>query len=324
MNEAENNLFSSLSRWAASEQENFLTESFAYLLEHLRITEAQAFVAIISRLTRDGVCVDATDLNGVTVDTQVATEHGYPDLELTGPGFHVFIEVKDRSPVDPGQLDRYSRALQESSAETRCLVLLTRYAPPWDLKARFLVTPVRWSEVAVWLNDFVPPDQDAEPVAEFLAQEFLWFLKGKGMTIEKVGYELNEGVDSLRILRDMIGEALHACGIEKIWSAGGHNFTGFGVPYAGATTQTVQLLVHFDSPSILEPIVAEDLIPEKSRADWSPADRGWRVRQLNLSSEEVHFFARTVDSQRNVLEGFIRDGLDLLDPPISSAADGQP
>src|SRR5262249_42697317 len=61
---------------------------------------------------------------------------------------------------------------------------------------------VRWNHVADWLREC----QYQSPVSVHLADQFVEFLKLRGMTMEKVGSQLPAGVRSLQSLLFMIEE----------------------------------------------------------------------------------------------------------------------
>lgn len=70
-------IFTSLNRWASSQQENFLTEVFSELLSVIVKRDFDAFALVFERLS--GLDYSKTDQHSFIVSTQVATDAGYPD-----------------------------------------------------------------------------------------------------------------------------------------------------------------------------------------------------------------------------------------------------
>ncbi len=121
------NLFARLHKWAARQDENFLTESLAVLLEQLLILVPEAGVKLVNRLTGGFIDSTAAEASTIEVRTQVEAESGRPDLEFRTPSKLAWVEVKVESALRAGQLEGYRVLLAESGFKKTRLVLLTRY-----------------------------------------------------------------------------------------------------------------------------------------------------------------------------------------------------
>lgn len=199
-----NNLFLRLHKWAHRQDENFVTESFVFLLRLLLEREAPVGVELVRFLCgNDG---ESLDLGGQlpVVTTQTVVEEGRPDIRVEAPGLLAFVEVKVESSLGHRQVERYREALRRSGATIQRLVLMTRYPVAF---ARDDVVPdrqLRWHEVAGWLQANLPEDAPSR----FLARQFLDFLKVRIMTFERVGPEYLKGVGALNNLTHMLGFAI--------------------------------------------------------------------------------------------------------------------
>ena len=147
-----NNLLITLSKWASGQHENFLSDAFVHLLNVLAQEEPDAFSMLIEKITAGAIRPEPESASDFHLVTQVTTEVGTPDIEISGPGSYGLIEVKDDSPVVVEQLERYASLIEQSDANFKCLVLLTRhYFPNPGIPS--LVRAVRWTQVSEWLTN---------------------------------------------------------------------------------------------------------------------------------------------------------------------------
>jgi hypothetical protein len=306
-----NNLFLRLHKWAARQDENFLTEAFALVLEFLLAREPAFGVQLIKKLTGGLIDVGPQEAAAVEVLTQVETETGRPDLEIRAPERIVWVEVKAESPLRAGQLEGYRVGLRTSAARETRLVLLTRYAVVLAADEEKPDLALQWYEVAEWVEEALADEAFRDEVSRFLAEQFLTFLKGRRMAIAHVGWQMPEGVKALGSLLDMLVEAAGACQVSArkraYWGESGFHLEG-GKYWLG---------INFDDPSRLwfatrcriDPEAAATLDGEITQEDWVPgAARWWKGADLN--SEEIYFFARTKVGQIQWLIDFLRECLE--------------
>ena len=203
------NIFSALAKYNSAIDENYLTESFVFVINTLLQQERSIGIEILNRL-----CVENNEFSfdigeDVSVSTQEMTEQGTPDIKVSSPNKLIYIEVKDSSPVDPEQLKRYKKALEPSTAAIKHVVLLTRFAVDFDAEQERPYKHARWFEVYNWLASTKAQD----PVSVYLIESFKSFLEVKQMSIQKVGWEYINGVPALTNLINMIEVAIQGAGV---------------------------------------------------------------------------------------------------------------
>src|SRR3954468_19356585 len=88
------NLFHRLHKWATRQDENFLTESLAVVLEQLLVLAPVVGVRLVARLTGGLLELSPEDASVIEIHPQVETGQGRPDLEIRIPHRLVWFEVK--------------------------------------------------------------------------------------------------------------------------------------------------------------------------------------------------------------------------------------
>jgi hypothetical protein len=149
--------------------------------------------------------------------------------------------------------------------------------------------------------------------SQFLVEQFLGFLKARNMTMGQVTWEMTTGVRSLRNLVDMLYEATAACGM-KAQIKGDAWWIGVFIDgrryWAGIMYSDPETLVFGTDYACVDPERAENL-GVGSTYEWDDKKgHEWR-REINLQSEELHFFARSKASQLQFLEQFLRENYEL-------------
>jgi hypothetical protein len=307
-----NNLFLRLRKWASRQDENFLTESLAVVLEHLLVLAPAVGTQLVAQLTGGFIELPPDDASTIELQTQVEKIEGRPDLEIRSPHRLVWIEVKAQSELRAGQLEGYRVLLGESGVEQTRLVLLTRYPEVFQLRDTRPDLEIRWFELADWLEKEVPACEAAGEVAGFLARQFLDFLGARGMTLTQVGKYMPEGVRALSNLMNMLTEAAAACKV-SVKKTAGWNYIGLnldeanywvGVNYSEPENLSFGTRCQIDHEAAAKLGVGE-VVPES----WVPGRYRW-FRKVELDSEPVHFFARSKVSQTEWLEGFLHECLE--------------
>jgi hypothetical protein len=305
-----NNLFHRLHKWASRQDENFLTETLAVVLEQLLELAPSVGVRMVSRLTGGFIDRPPEEASAIEVSTQVEAGSGRPDLEFRTPYRVAWLEVKAESVLRVGQLEGYRVLLAESGvAETR-LILLTRYPETFTSDAARPDLELRWFEVADGFEDELPAAVAAGEVAVFLVRQFLDFLEVRRMTLAHVGKFMPEGLRAMSNLMNMLVEAAAACKVtaKRTWTKEyiGLNLSGgywIGVDFSEPETLWFSTWERINSEAGVRLGVGE--VFQDSRA---PGGYRWR-RKLELESETVHFFVRSKVSQMECLESFLRECL---------------
>jgi hypothetical protein len=110
------NLFLRMHKWAARQDENFLTESLAVVLEHLLVLAPAVGTRLVGSLTGGFIDLPTESSSAIVIRTQVETGQGRPDLEISVPHRLVWIEVKAESGLRTGQLEGYRVLLDKSGS----------------------------------------------------------------------------------------------------------------------------------------------------------------------------------------------------------------
>jgi len=220
-------LFSTLSRYnGARSPENYLTEAFAYVLRELLVRQHGVGIELVNWLCGSDEEFAFAVGEDVSVATQATTEHGRPDMAISAGDQLAYVEVKDRSWLQDGQLAAYATALDTVSASRTRLVLLTRYYTGIPSNISRPVHTVRWFQV----HDQLQKADLTDPVAAHLAGEFARYLEARDMAIQRVGGELAAGVVALFDFLVMLDAAIEAAGLKdsksKVLSAG-TNYAGW-------------------------------------------------------------------------------------------------
>lgn len=97
MSRESTNLFFRLSRWAARQGENYLTECFLIVLGELARTEPCSFRRLFRCLVGNDAGLNDDELSRMAITTQFNSKNGRPDVAASCPGWLIFIEVNGRS-----------------------------------------------------------------------------------------------------------------------------------------------------------------------------------------------------------------------------------
>ena len=236
-------------------------------------------------------------------------------MEIRAADHVVYVEVKVESGLGWKQLVRYRQALEKEEASGKTLALLTRYyVEPDDVTGRPDVSR-RWYAVADRLSELLRLDTWQSALSAFLVRQFVDFLQERGMTMEQVTWELKNGVRAVWNLIQMLGEALD--GHKAIYAQSvGKEWNGYYVTekkgWAGVMWEKPTDLVFRTNELAVDDDAAERVgYGAVEPYKWGPNRKAWYYR-LRLESEEVHFFARTRESQMRCVEEFVKKGLEGL------------
>jgi hypothetical protein len=308
------NYFSRLHKWAFRQDENFLTESLALVLETLLEQTPEVGVALVAELTNAFIYISADDVSKLEIQTQVSTSEGRPDLEIRIPDRLAVFEVKCEAEVRRGQLEGYREYLRHSEFPHTMLGLITKYAPDLPGDAEQPDRVVRWYEVADALERVLCGQGIADSVSQFVCQQFHDFLKERNMTITQVGWQLTEGAKALRSFLVMLLEAANGCQVtaKRYMDLDENGFIlADGKYWIGLQLQEPQKL-WFATRCRIDPVAAGHLegTVEKGRWSWVDGEYSW-WRGADLESEDVHFYHRSKVGQIQWLEKFLRECLDM-------------
>lgn len=313
------NLFLRLHGWALGQDENFMTESFAYLLRHLLQYDAAVGVRLLARLTDRFMQVKEGTARDVSVSTQVTVEGKRPDIEISAPGWLVYVEVKVEAPLGSGQVANYIDRLSKDRTEQKALVLLTRYEPWVDISLDWLVkiVKIRWYQLGNWLEEALTSGALGNASSRFLIEQFYEFLRGRRMTIGHVDRELQRGVQALVSLMTMLRHALVEHGLVVRDNVRWYEWFGFEVGPSGLVTYYIG--VYANAPTLLklrtwavqvDPVKVEAL--GKGRL-WQQSGRFRWEYTIDLAEEGAGFYEMTTEDQITFLKDHIAKCSNMID-----------
>ncbi len=292
------NIFSALAKYNSATDENYLTESFIFLINSLLERERTIGLQILTQL-----CVKNNEFTfecdeSISVSTQEVTEQGTPDIKVSSPDKLIYIEVKHDSPLGFKQLERYKKALDASPASIKHVVLLTRFAIDIEEDEKSY-KHIRWYEVYNWLANSNLEDS----VSGYLIEQFMSFLEVKQMSIQKVGWEYINGVPALTNLINMIEVAIQGASLPIYAKSPGWDFKGFYVE-----SNKFWCGVNYSEPLVMV-FKIEDKKHFNSKLGDKPSypmteDR-YAIRFL-LQFEDKHFFSLDKDKQLEEITKFVK------------------
>lgn len=294
-------LLPNLHRLASGQDENFITETFAYVLRYLISKEPKAAVLLLDIITNGFLIISENEIASVDIKTQLSTESGKPDLVISTDNHLVYIEIKVDSDFGDCQLERYRKQLLLSGVLNTRLITLTRYpfmnsgvceAPDFSF---------RWHH----LPDYFHKLHISGNVSSFIVSEFINLLKNRGLAMDKVSWEIISGIRSFIALIDILAEALAAKKVSNIKNSAALEWRGFYIE-----NKRFFVGIYFDNPGL---VVMNTEVPLSEKATKKVTlgkleSGGWR-NELDLTSEDIHFFARSKASQIQCLEQFVEESL---------------
>lgn len=300
------NLFIPLHNLAINQDENFLTEIFAFLLRYLIENEQDAAIKLLKHLSHNMLIMSPNELSGINIRTQTVTSGGIPDIEIKTNNILIFIEAKIDSDFGNKQLERYKNFLNSYTLQTSlktALITLTRYQYKLhnaDIDPDY---GFRWHDLSDWLNDL----SITKDISRFLVEQFLGLLKHRGIAMETISWQLIDGLKSLKNLTVMIGEALSATSTPIHSRSGAWNWIGYYLE-----NKKFFVGIYFDTPHLVvlntEEVSLRNDCPEEPEIGRYQGT-GWR-NEIDLSSENIHFFSRSKASQIACLEEFIKNSIE--------------
>ena len=325
-----NNLLIPLHKLARRQDENFLTEILVFLLNYYVQNEPGSAIWLIKLITDNELGLSENDLQVLSVEAQHHTPVGIPDIKIETPNFICFIEVKVDEDFGPKQLSTYKEYLQKKSKKESMLITLTKYTYK-EHKAD--ITPdfgFRWHQLSDWLDNLMPNAKSGgiefpsfkKEVSVFITQQYIQFLKNRGVAMEKINWQLVEGLREFRNILDMIREAIGPGRVKTGMSVGQEragyyekNMKFFVGIYMNQPEEMVFIThdakFHDDEPEQKVTDIGIGISEYGSVGSW----RYWK-NTIDLTSEDVHFFSRSKTSQLEYLADFINKSLCFVDKII--------
>ena len=300
---ASENLFSALEKYTG---ENYLTETFVYLIKYLLEADRALGIEILTKLCATGSKILFADYEPITLTTQETIEKGILDIRVASANKEIYIEVKDNAIVDPEQLQKYKDFLQKTGAQYKVLVLLTRYSVDYEDHYSIPDKFIRWNEVHGWIRNLKSKDL----ISSYLINSFKMFLEGKQMSINKVTWEYERGVLALNNLMQMIEESIIAVPARISRGGGrGKGYTGFyfegGEFWCG--------IYNFEPLSIKFEIQYPNRFDRsKLKGSIESMHESNGILYLELQLEEIHFFSLDAEKQKEEISKFVKNSYTYL------------
>jgi hypothetical protein len=184
------NIFISLHKWVSRQDENFTSESFAYLLNHFQFNEPALLSSFISWVTGHLIEPDQKVAKTTKIKTQTRIEEGIPDITIESETFLIFIEVKLKASLTRNQIENYLRALSKVQHKDTMLVTLTLFSIPSEIYAG--AKSVKWFEVGDWLLQVI--ETSSQKTTQFLLEQFIGFLKYQHAMSPAVTSGISKGI----------------------------------------------------------------------------------------------------------------------------------
>lgn len=192
MSDKSQNLLVVLAPWATRQYENFTTEAFIHLLNHLVTHQPVIARKLLDLLTDNRLPQYASDSPKIKVNTQEHIHGFIPDITISSPDFYGIVEVKVDSPHSSEQIASYREILSSHKDSITCITFLGRYTyPNREIQPDKIV---RWYEVATVLEAIDTASMDA--VSSYLVDQFLGYMGSLGLVLPKVNLAISSGVRS--------------------------------------------------------------------------------------------------------------------------------
>lgn len=300
------NLFSNLYQWLHRQDENFVTETFAFILRRLLEGDRTLGNTLVRWLCFPANSPVSLDGQEWDVSLQVTSgKEGRPDIWLRSAKAFLLVEVKRRSGLGKEQLERYRRILDQSGAEIKQLVLLTESPVEIGVNAEKPDYEVRWHKVAEWLRSH----PCADPVACFLTRQFIDFLEDERIAVKQVGQEYLAGVEAFLRLVTMLEKALEDCNLPFRRSFQKYQF---GFYLKKPTYKAFFVGIKYSNPKVLRFRFDE---AEHDEAKFA-ALRAGRIAEgkpvfvFQLDERDPDFFTLSADDQIKLISEFIKSSFE--------------
>lgn len=292
-------IFQNLHKWASSQDENFTTEILIYIISESLILDAEYAIYLLDYISGSFIC--ANDIDDCIVSGQYSTKYGVPDLVIEAKNKIVFVEVKVDSDFGDKQISRYRKAVELQTKESR-LITLTRYIlTKSTVKEEMPDISITWDNLSELFSIKYPNNSNIK----YLVKEYIHYLKYRGLAMEKVKWQLIEGVAQIKNLMAILSEAISHSTASISQSSNGKDWAGY---YLDGSKLFIGL--YYDEPEKIsintECALLENASDIQIEGRFENNKWWW---DLPLTDEDVHFFSRTKASQIEVLTQFINNSV---------------
>ena len=304
------NIFSALGKYNSAIDENYLTESFIFVINSLLSNNPSdrsigcEFLTYICTKDNEFMFAESDDLS---VSTQECTDQGTPDIKVfCPPDKLVFIEVKHDSPLGETQISRYKQALDQSEAKIKKVVLLTRFAVDFKHDSEKPYKHIHWYEIYNWLSSKLSHIKD--PVNLYLIQAFNSFLEAKKMSVQKITWEYINGMPAMLNMANMIEVAIESSGVPQYKGSPRVAALEWRGYYLGSSE--ILCCIVFNDPLNLHIQLVDKQKFDKSKVPSPsyPVREDKKSMWISLSLEQIYFFSLDKDKQLALITNFVKTG----------------
>lgn len=217
ISEEEPQVFSALQKYGSGAPENYLTESFVYLIRLLIQRDRDTGIELLNLLagksnwfTREDIITVQTqvplhDLSATYLLPSMGTKVAVLDIKVEQEERLLYIEVKHDSSLGEKQLERDFDHLEKTNKAQKQLLLLSRSKS--DALATTL-SPDKFHHVCWYeIHNLLATQAEHDPVCAYFVRSFVQFLEEKSMSLTPVKSVYLDGVKGLLNLTQMIEAA---------------------------------------------------------------------------------------------------------------------
>ncbi len=319
------NLFINLFKYRPNDfmtpEENFITESFVYLLQDSLDNNKLLFKDFINFI---GI-TEIRNYKSIILTTQTVFEtnntkkRAIPDIYLFIDGIHIFIEVKFSAHLNTDQIMLY----QEIKTNPKNIFTLTKYTIEYPENCSDFKKSILWSEIYDLVKNNSPNYSN-----NFLINNFLQFMEELKMNTPKVSYELSKGVPEIDNLLMQLERVILELKIPKSNSFGrngfGYNLFQSKVDDKGQISRNLEnpskyyawTGMKFSNSASLIFQIWDNAVIKHLRSNHSPdflyvkESQVYETNEFNFEKEV--FFDKSPESQISILKKWLNQNMTLL------------
>lgn len=287
MNHSIDNIFSALGKYNSANSENYLTESFVYILNYLLHNDKDLLTKFLnSLLVNDEEFEFRVDENYNISSQNYFQCLGIPDIKIETENKLILIEVKFDSGLGNMQIERYNAILYNSTKSIKKLILLSRHVVDIPKENIQPYKKIRWFQVVSILKNLYSKND----ICNYFIKSFIKYLKYKKMSVKKVSWEFLNGLNSLNNFASMLEIALTSGNFTNLSRSAGANFYGF---YFYSEKQRYWCGIRYEDPiDFVFQIIGE------TNND---------LKEYKKNLEDVYFFSLDSDKQLATLINIVND-----------------
>jgi|GEM_PF-5947306 len=314
-------IFSILNTYKPTEsvtpEENYSPELLVYLLNYSLMNETPLFINFMKLLRENIEIADYKDFKISTQEIFYSANNikAIPDITIKTERQYYFIEVKVESDLNyypTGNADDSASFINQiqkyqdiNCSRSKHVYLLTKYINDEQFSdCSDFQRKIKWFEIHQLLKDY----HSENSIENYLVPEMIKFMEDKGMAIQKVSYELMEGMKSLKNLLMQIETALEgiqyhqSTGLQYLGYLLGNKDAWVGTYYEGNRLR----FEHYHQ-KVVE-FIKENKLPNYDFKNY--------YHYTYFDFEKYHYFCLTPEEQVDLLRKWIQENYQLIAPHL--------